>query len=410
MPKKERFSRQQFHILLLCFLCYSAAYTGRLNLSAVLADLKSSLLLTDLRAGIFQTMFAMVYAAGQIVNGMRADRVSARLNIALGLILSALCNAAFALCSNYLCMVILWAFNGAAQSMLWTPIVRLTAAWFQGRQRERASIILSVTIIFGHLAAWGISGILASALNWRCSFIVPAGLMTLAGAAAWLFLRQEAAPGSVQRPARTCAVPAMPLGPMLRSTGLAALLLCCVCNGFVRDGIVSWAPVILSLGGGSLSVHSTLLSLIIPLLNLLGVLLVRRCYHLLRGSARGAVGTLLMGSAVISALLFPASGAFFCALLMGLCCAANYGVNPMITTLIPMQYENAGRVGLVAGLADCFIYLGSALAGVATGALSDAAGWRWVYAAWAFISLLGAALAFLSVRGEKKLHTAEVRP
>ncbi len=407
--QKERFSSKQLHILLLCFLSYSAAYTGRLNLSAVLVELKSSLSLTDMRAGMFQTVFAMVYAAGQIVNGMRADRVNARSGIALGLLLSALCNMAFAFSSGYRWMLAVWALNGAAQSMLWTPIVKITAQWFHDRQRERASIILSVTIVFGHLAAWCIAGILASALSWRYSFIVPAVIMLIAGSAAWMLLRGEPAPAAIPSPAapRVGRPAAMPFGRMLRTTGLISLLLCCICNGFVRDGVVSWAPVILTFGKSSLSLHSTFLSLLIPFLNLFGILLVRRCYRILHGSARGAVGMLLVSSAVLSALLLPANtGTLLCALLLGLCCAVNYGINPMLTTLIPMQYESAGRVGLAAGLGDCFIYLGSALAGVATGALSDAAGWRWVYALWAAVSLLGAALAFVSVRGEKRLRAS----
>ena len=79
------------------------------------------------------------------------------------------------------------------------------------------------------------------------------------------------------------------------------------------------------------------------------------------------------------------------------------GINPMINTLIPMEYEHAGRVGLVAGLVDCFIYLGSALAGTAAGALSDGYGWGAVYAVWALVSALGAALAFVSIRGGKRM-------
>ena len=42
-------------------------------------------------------------------------------------------------------------------------------------------------------------------------------------------------------------------------------------------------------------------------------------------------------------------------------------------------------------------------AGVAVGAMSDSFGWSWVYAAWGIVSLLGAALAFMSVRGKKNI-------
>ena len=136
----------------------------------------------------------------------------------------------------------------------------------------------------------------------------------------------------------------------------------------------------------------------------MGIITVKKCYHVFGDSSRIAVAALMIVSGILAFLMLPAGmGMIVCAALMGLCCAANYGVNPMLTTLIPMEYENTGRVGLVAGLMDCFIYLGSALAGVAVGAMSDSFGWSWVYAAWGIVSLLGAALAFMSVRGKKNI-------
>lgn len=402
---KLPFSREQRRCLTLCFLSYAAAYTGRLNLSAALVGLKNSLALTDARAGLFQTVFALAYAAGQVFNGSRVDRVSARRSIAVGLFASAVCNLIFGLTENAAVLTAVWALNGAAQSMLWTPIVKLTATWFSGAERERASVILSVTIICGHLAAWGLSGTMASMFHWRFSFLLPAAILAAAGIAAAALLRDrpdaEAADPSTVKAAP--AVGRMALRPLIRSTGLAALLACCICNGFVRDSIVTWGPTILAESGG-LSLNATLVSLVIPILNLCGVMVVRRCYRLLGGSARGAVGILLAGSAVVSLLMLPSGlGVIWSALMLGLCCAANSGINPMINTLIPMEYDGTGRVGLVAGLVDCFIYLGSALSGVVTGALSDAIGWHWVYAVWAFVSFAGALLAFCSAKRGKAL-------
>ena len=228
--------------------------------------------------------------------------------------------------------------------------------------------------------------------------------MAAAGAAALLLLRDKPSTATAAREARG-RTPGVPLHRLLLETGLAALLLCCVCNGFVRDGVVAWAPTILALGQDGTSVSSTLLSLLIPLINLSGVLLVRRCYRLLRGGARPAVGALLLVSGAMAlALVFLNQSAAMRVTLMGLCCAANYGLVPLINTLIPMEYEAAGRVGLVAGLADCFIHLGSALAGVLTGALSDAAGWQGVYILWAAVSFAGALFAAASIRGGRRLQ------
>lgn len=400
---KEKFSPLQRSTLLLCFFAYAAAYTGRLNLSAALPGLRSGIAMSDAQAGLFQTVFALVYAAGQIVNGSLVDKINVRRSIAVGLIVSAACNALFGLTAAFPVMLILWGLNGAAQSMLWTPIVKLVADRFSGQARGRASFVLSITVIFGHFIAWAISGTLASVLSWRYSFLIPAFIMTAAGAFVFAALRREPAHSDGSQAVPAPAAP-MPLGTLISRTGLAALLLCCVCNGFVRDGVVTWAPTVLSSGSRGMSLSSTLLSLIIPPLNILGIVLVRRCYRLLRGNARGAVGVLLLVSALMASLLYFTSAPVACALLLGLCCASCYGINPMINTLIPMEYERAGRVGLVAGLVDCFIYLGSALAGTAAGALSDSYGWGAVYTVWALVSALGSALAFVSIRGGKRMY------
>lgn len=403
---KEKFTSGQRKTLLLCFLCYSAAYTGRLNLSAALPGLRDGMALTAAQAGMFQTVFALIYAVGQIVNGARADRAGIRRSIGTGLILSAACNVLLAVSDNYALMLVLWALNGAAQSMLWTPIVKLTSMWFHGAQRERASFVLAVTVIFGHFAAWALSGALASVLSWRWSFAIPPVLMVVMGVAAILAVRDrpETVLADDTEGAAAADMPAMPIKKLICGTGLAALLVCCICTGFVRDGVVTWAPTILAADFGDGSLNSAMLSLIIPVLNLGGVILVRRCYYLLKGSARGAVSILLAVGALLSAALMGLwKNAALCALLMGLCCAVNYGINPLLTTIIPMDYDKSGRVGLVAGLIDCFIYVGSALTGVAAGAVIDAVGWQGVYAMWIVVSAVGAAFGIAAIRGEKRM-------
>ena len=159
---KDRFSPNQNRIWIGCFIGYTAAYVARLNLSAALGRLMADLALTDAQGGMFQTLFAIVYAAGQLVNGALVDRISPRRYITAGLVLSGLCNLLFAVVGDYRLMLPLWALNGAAQSMLWTPIVRLIAVWFKGERRTRVSFGMSMTLVLGNVAAWAISGLLAA--------------------------------------------------------------------------------------------------------------------------------------------------------------------------------------------------------------------------------------------------------
>ena len=409
MTVKVEFSRRQWRIFMGCSLAYFSAYLARLNLSAALSSLMADMRLTGAQGGFLQTVFALVYAVGQFVNGAIVDRVSARRYILLGLILTGLFNLLFGLATAYWMLVLLWALNGAAQSMLWTPLVKLMAAWFRGRRRSQVSFGITVMLIAANLCAWTLSGFLASSTSWRWSFIIPAMWVVLAGAASWLILRDRPEPGedlgedeAVPGPAATSAK--MPVRSMLFTTGLVQILICCVCNGFVRDGIITWAPTIIVGLTSRGALGLTVTSLIIPVLNLFGVLLARKAYVAFEGNSRRGTGVLMLMSAVLAFVLIPASGnVYACALVLGLSCSLAYGVNPLLTTIIPMEYEGAGRVGLVAGMMDAFIYVGSALAGVVIGVVSDAVGWHPVFILWGVTSTAACAAGLMSVRGARRL-------
>ena len=147
------FTRRQWRIFIGCSLSYFSAYLARLNLSAALGSLMAEMRLTGAQGGFLQTVFAFVYALGQFVNGAIVDRVSARRYILLGLILTGLFNLLFGLATEYWMLVLLWALNGAAQSMLWTPLVKLMAAWFRGRRRSQVSFGITVMLIAAFSAA-----------------------------------------------------------------------------------------------------------------------------------------------------------------------------------------------------------------------------------------------------------------
>lgn len=402
--KKAYFTPMQWRIFFGCFFAYLCAYIARLNLSAALPSLMADLSLTDAQGGMLQTAFALTYAGGQLVNGAIADRISARRHIALGLLLSGVCNLAFGLSGGYWQLLVLWCLNGVAQSMLWTPIVKLMAVWYHGEARNRISFGMSMTLIAGHLAAWLISGAMARVMSWSMSFIVPAIVAITSAVVSYLVLVD----GNAEQKTETeKGGKGAPIGWMLLHTGLGVILLTCVASGFVRDSVMTWAPTILSSQQDGMEVGAFLLTaLVIPLINCAGVLLGRLCISVFRGNERLATGVLMGVGALLSLMLLLSEigGVILCAVLLGLCCASMYGVNPLITSLIPMQYDKAGRVGMVAGMMDCFIYFGSALSGVASGALSGAMGWSAVYIAMAVFALLGALAAILAIPGVRKLQ------
>jgi len=404
--QKLSFSSQEKRIFAGCFFSYLLVYVARMNLSGALPRLSQAFALTDAQSGLIQTVFAVVYAAGQLVNGILADHVSPRRHVVLGLLGSAACNLLFSLAGAYWQLLVLWGLNGVAQSMLWTPIVRLIAVWFEGKKRDVVSFFMCICFILGHLLAWAISGLMAAWFSWRASFQVPAAILLCTAVFALLTLRdrQHAVDAQKEGPGP------MPLKQVLFGTGLWLILLGCVATGFARDGVMTWAPTLIgrlfSDGGDASGVA---VSLLIPLMNLFGLLLGQAMLSRSSGGLRRTICRLLVAAAAAAALLgiLSAPSALITALLLGVLCSLMYSVSNMQNVLVPMEYAYTGRVSLIAGISDCMIYVGTSVVSVASGALLQSLGQSAVYFSWAAAALLSCLLTLLAGRGSgKKAHSA----
>ena len=185
----KNFSKVQRRILLGCFIAYCTTYLGRLNLSQALPGIIREFSLSDAQAGLFQTVFAAIYAVGQLINGAIVDRIDENRHILIGIAASALCNLLFGAVSGYPALLLLWALNGAAQSMIWTPIVKILANRFDRERQTVANYFLSIALVAGHLAAWVIAGFMAQLVSWRLSFAIPGIAMSSSTTSTGLSLR-----------------------------------------------------------------------------------------------------------------------------------------------------------------------------------------------------------------------------
>jgi len=407
----ERYTKRQISLLITLFVAYTAAYISRTNLSPALDAIQSDFGLTAAQVGLLPTFFAIPYALGQVVNGTLADHFRPRNFITLGLVGSALINILFSLAPSYPLLIVLWCLNGCFQSMIWTPIVRIMATEYQDSIRPRAMFAVSMTLIVGYLVAWAISGFLTSMVSWRWAFRT-SGLVTgILGIGCFLALgnTQNASgadkPKVVEPKSRVSAV------QLVFGTDLFMLLLGCAFNGYVRDSIMNWAPKMLVDTQG-IDLSSALgIVLIIPIINFLGIQFGKLVFRKLSNKVRKSCAWMLGLCAAFSFVLtigYQVSP-LLCTVLLGLCSAMSYGINPLLTSFLPMDYHSLGRVGMAAGLIDALIYVGSAFSGTFAGMIYDHLGWSAVFASWTILSVVGVATILLALRkkwavGEKPVE------
>ena len=400
---KLRFDRKQLRILIACTLLYTIAYMNRLNLSAALDGIRNITGVSAARVGLLQTCFAVVYAAGQLVHGTVSDRADPKLYMNIGILGSAACNLCIGLCRSFEVTLVCCLVNGAFQSMLWAPIVRVLAAFYPEKEkRTRANFFLSMSLIAGNLAAWGLSAWLSARTDAFAGFTVPA-LIAIPVVILCDILFGDIRISSRSVPEKDAAKQAegkrkngASVPRLLFSGGLIWILLICVGHGFIRDSVTTWAPAIL----GQTAEKALSGALLIPCVNLFGLILGFIGELRLKNNDRLVLclfyGLCAAGAAALC--LLSGSGMLVTALLLGICCASMHAINPVLTGQIPMEYAGAGRVGLVTGLCDSLIYVGSALAGAVTGWLFENGGPERVYRIFIAVSVLSAAVCLILSR------------
>ncbi|MBX7257750.1 MAG: MFS transporter [Candidatus Hydrogenedentes bacterium] len=196
---KRLYPWYRWRILESTFLGYATFYLVRNNLSVVGKDLESVLGYDKAMLGSILGMTAISYGLGKFLMGAASDRSNPRVFMAFGLLLTALCNFAFGMSSNYTIHLWLWALNGFVQGMGWPPCGRSMAHWFSEKERGLTFSIWNTS----HNVGGGIAGALAAwAVNtyggWQYALFVP-GIIAMIGAV-YLFWRLRDTPQSVGLP------------------------------------------------------------------------------------------------------------------------------------------------------------------------------------------------------------------
>ena len=385
----KRYTKTESSLLIACFFAYTAAYISRCNLAPSLDAIAKTFGVSAAQVGLLPTCFAIPYAAGQVFSGMLADRLPGPRLMLIGLLGSALVNVVFSFCPWFPLLVVLWFVNGLLQSLIWTPIVRILAVHFRDKVRDHAAFFMSLTLIFGYLIAWALSGLLTSLLSWRIAFLT-SGLVTAAIAVPSILYMKRMPVDYGARPVEQASSEQTPVSRLLLHTNLLLLLLACFANGYVRDGITNWATKLLMDTQGIDLSSAVGIILIIPAVNFLGIRLGQMAYKRSGSNSYLSSGVMYAVCTLLCVVLPSSLGSLwaFVIVLVG-ASAMTYGLNPLLTTIMPMQYSRLNRVALAAGLMDAMIYVGSSFSGSFAGFLSDKFGWAAVFVSWAALSLAG---------------------
>jgi OPA family sugar phosphate sensor protein UhpC-like MFS transporter len=85
--------------------------------------------------GILSSILAITYGASKFLSGIWADRSNPRYFMAVGLILTGVCNILFGMSSSIVFFAVFWGLNGWFQGWGWPPCARLLTHWYSQKER-----------------------------------------------------------------------------------------------------------------------------------------------------------------------------------------------------------------------------------------------------------------------------------
>src|ERR1051326_1505083 len=390
-------------VLWVLWLTYGSFYFCRNNLSAALPGIQTELGYSKSDLGTVLMALKLTYGLGQFINGQLAERISPRGLLAVGMFGSAALNVLFGLETGFYFLLFVWACNGYAQALGWTPTMRVTANWFPVIRRGRAIGLIGTGYQLGGALTSVIAGWAAERFGWRGALYLPAVLLVMAGIHMLLFLREtppesnetaDALPrqGQIASPPAPSALRATLLvtlgNPSLWLVAVSLLLLDACRYGFTDWGVMQLKEVL----GDSVSL-AAFKNAVLPLGGMAGAYLSGWATDRFFSSRRAPVIFFLLvtlgllavayNSAIHQRLGLTAVVLF----LVGFC---SFGAQVLLVGTFPVDLARHGAAAAAVGFVNFMGYMGAAAGDKLTGHLAENMGWKFAVLFWAGCAFLGA--------------------
>lgn len=401
-------------VFLLCWVAYFTSYIGRYNYSAAMADIVETGAIPISKVGLIGTAYFFCYGAGQIVTGFLGDRFSPFILVFAGLLTSAAANGLMFCFPSYGPMSVIWAVNGLAQSMIWSPILRIFAEILPREQQNKACINITSTVALGTLASYGLSMVMMSLFSWRavfsgaCVTLAAVAFLWAAGSKKILAAAPRQEQSAVHAGAKESPSPRKTGGalfPLLAASGVAALVFPVAVHGILKDGMTSWVPTFISESFDTTPAISVLFTMVLPVVNLVGAyaadFINRRVTHneVNACALLFAVATLaLCGIAFLGRLSVVVTVAC-----LAVVTSSMLGINTLFINVIPVLLGKNGKTSSISGLLNSIAYLGCAFSTWGIGFTVEHSGWGLTTFLWVLLGA-GAVLFCLLAAGRWKRY------
>ena len=385
-------SRKMARLLaILCCVTYIGSYLTRINFGAVTVEIINSMGWDKPSVSAVTTGLFITYGIGQLISGWLCDRYSPTKIMLGGFVVSIAMNLAIPFCPTIPAMTAVWCVNGFAQAMMWPPIVRILAGYCHSKDYQEASMIVTWGCSIGTLAVYLLSSLCIMISGWKLVFFVSAALAALICIGFCVFFPKIAAYAEANRRIDNPETPDTPVEnkpaekmPRALYWVLGVMLLAVIILGALRDSITTWLPNYVSEIFNMGSEAAILSGVVLPLINIIIYPFVLKYYRRFFTNELTCAASIYGISTVAAVILYftYSSGAVLSIILLSAICAGMHAANFMLISLVPKRFSRYGNVGLISGVVNSFVYVGSAISIWGIASIAENFGWQTTIAVW----------------------------
>lgn len=378
MGHSDAFKRRRVMNWVPLGLAYAFLYFGRYNLSAIAGELDKAGILAKSVFNEIDGYGAWVYGIAFLINGPLTDRFGGRFTMILATAGSAVVNAGMAWAVAQAGpgdgdelktrLLLLNCVNMYFQSFGAVSIVKVNAPWFHVRERGVLGGLFGILISLGLYFSYDWSLGLAKAFSFDMAFWVPSAVLAGCVLSTIFLVRDSPSHAGFADfdtgDASSGQQAALSFGEVTRRMFSQRVIWVIVgiefCSGFLRQAVMKqYRLYARAVGEGESLVYENW-GLLLCIAGITGGVFAGFISDHVFGSRRGPVASVLYGG-----LLLGTVGAFFTlgnpalgwsVVFMSLCVI---GVHGMLSGTASMDFGGSKNAGLVTGIIDGFVYLGT---------------------------------------------------
>lgn len=385
----ENSSKRKFILLVfLCWLGYTTATFGRINMSANTVNFTNGLGISKTEFGTVGACFAIFYGIGQLVNGLFCEKLNSKKVLSIALILTGVISLIVGFVKERIFLCVLWGLNGAVQSMLWCHVIKLTSTLGDSKKIAKALMIITTTTPLGTFLSYGFSALFTFIGVWQAVFLLSGVLLVLSGALVFCLLPSFNGARQIEEENKEKKFSFRSFLPCL-----LPVFACAVMINYVYHGLTNWMPNLLAEYHSMPDYFSILLTMLLPVVGMVCGITAVKASEKIGNSLVVSIIFAFISMVGIGLSLFVVKSST--AILIVGFLIGSFAVhvnNSVFTAVFPADMRKYLGSGMLAGVIDAFCYLGTAFSSQIPPVLIEWGGYEAV-----LISMLVVSVVFIVV-------------